>query len=164
MPTLGTDCHITLTHPLVNSGSPYGFLLDPHSHRRPPGVMISREVVSDDLLIPGGVRISVSFDVLMADLQVNPDGSAHTAGRMVDYARLLEYLDQADGLDLETTAGTLVNLGALGYAAVEKHGESCSLVRVSLTNAGYYFPPVSAEVLNLSVWDGTLNWTGAYWR
>ncbi len=164
MPTLGTDCHITLTHPLVNGGAPYGFLLDPHSRRRPAGVMISREVVSDDLLIPGGVRINASFDVLLADLLINPDGSTHTASRLQDYARLLEYLDQQEEIALETEAGTLVNLGALGYAAVEKHGEGCSLVRVSLTNAGYYFPPVNAELLNLSVWDGTLNWTGAYWR
>ena len=37
MPTIGTDCHLTLKHDDLNGGAAYGFLLDPAS-RYPEGL------------------------------------------------------------------------------------------------------------------------------
>ena len=41
MPTIGTDCHITLSHPDVNGGQPYGFILSPETRSRPEGIQVT---------------------------------------------------------------------------------------------------------------------------
>jgi len=58
MPTIGQDCHITLTHPAVNAGQPYGFLVneEPGESTRPGGIQITRQVNSD-----GNILVWVLF-------------------------------------------------------------------------------------------------------
>lgn len=158
MPELGTDCDLTLTHPLVNQGLPSGFLLDPDPAPDGKAIRIVREACSD------GTRVTVRFELLLADRQLNPDGSTTTSTRAERYALLLAYLQQQTDIQVDCALGSLVNLGALGYAASERHGVSRTVVRVSLSNAGIYYPPVPSELLNQSLWDGLMRWQQAYWR
>lgn len=164
MPELGGDCDLILTHALVNQGMPSGFMLEAQSTRLGKAVRISREVISDERLAPGGTRVTVRCDLLLADQQLNPDGSPRQTSRLADYALLLAYLAQREGITLQCSAGIIANLGALGFAAVERHGDAHSLVHIALNNAGYYFPPADPERFNQSVWDGLLSWDAAYWR
>ncbi len=161
MPTIGQDCHITLTHPALNGGLPYGFLVneEPGESTRPGGIQITREVSSD-----GSIMVWVLFDVILADNAINPDGAPHSKTRMQDYNMLMSYLAQKSGLILTSAIGALVNLFAIGWTADERHMPYNSLIKCQLNNSGVYFPPVDAAKLNLSVWDGTLTWDTSYWR
>lgn len=159
MPTIGTDCHITLSHADVGGGAAYGFLVNVNHRLYPEGVRINREVVSS-----GVTRVWLYFDVLLADDLLNPDGSIHTQTRVQMYSRLLQYLAMPSGIEVATPVGTFANLGALGFTADERHLPLSSLVKVQLNNAGYYWPPVVPELLAQSVWDGVLTWDTSYWR
>ena len=159
MPTPGADCHITLAHPLVNAGDPYGFILDQERPTRPGGIAIKRQIASD-----GSQRVWVYFDILLADDLLNPNGSRHTKSRGEMYARWLEYMAQPGGLALGSALGVLLNLGALGWTAEERHIPDRSLLLCQLNNAGVYWPPVDPILLANSVWDGTLTWASSYWR
>ncbi len=159
MPTLGRDCHIVLSHPAVNSGQPFGLVLDSGSQLHPEGILVTRQFVSGQ-----GVTIWVYFDALLADRLLLPDGSPATATRAEQYAVLMDYLQETSGIALESVVGTFVNLGAVGFTAHEYHNPGHSLVKACLTNAGVYYPPVDPAVLGLSVWDGTLTWETSYWR
>ncbi len=159
MPTLGADCHIKLSHPDIDGGAEYGFIVDTQGKTRPGGISIQKEVFSD-----GTTRVWVYFDVLLADRLVNPDGSWHSASRAEMYVRLLQYLGKTSGLVLESPVGSLVNLGAIGFTAEEHHLPESSLMHCQVNNAGVYWPPVTPQQLTLSVWDGTLTWQTSYWR
>jgi len=156
---LGVNCHIILSHVEVDEGAEFGFLVDPERELYPEGVRINRQVVSD-----GSTTVWVHADVLLADGLVNPDGSSHADDRGAMYSKLLQFLDKRSGLTLETPAGALTNLGALAYCADERHTPDFSLVRVVLNNAGVYWPPVDADLLGQSQWDGALTWATSYWR
>jgi len=156
---LGGNCHIILSHAEIDDGAEFGFLVDPQQALYPEGVRINRQVVSD-----GSTTVWVHADVLLADGLVDPDGSPHVDGRAAMYAKLLQFLDKRSGLTLETPAGALTNLGALAYCADERHTPDFSLVRVVLNNAGVYWPPVDADLLGQSQWDGALTWATSYWR
>ncbi len=130
MPNIGIDCHLTLTHADINSGDAYGFVLDPASHW-PEGIVIKREVYTGDAQ---SMKIWVYFDVILADNLVNPDGSVHEQTRSEMYARLVEYLGEQEGLILGFALGAITDLGAIEYAAAEKHYAGYSSVRVQLTN------------------------------
>lgn len=158
-PVIGQDCHIKLSHAGIDAGAPYGFLVDERHKVYPEGVRINRETVSGGL-----VTVWVHADVVLADDLLNPDGTRHSATRAEMYAKLLEFLDQDSGIEMETPVGTLVNLGALGFTADERHLPRHSIVKLQLNNAGTYYPPVDADLLALSVWDGTLTWADSYWR
>jgi hypothetical protein len=159
MASLGQDCHIKLRHTDVNGGEAAGFLVDTRHKLIPEGVRINRQVISD-----GTTAVWVYFDVVLADDLLNPDGSLHAETRSQMYSRLLQYLAQQAGIELETLVGTLTNLGALGFTADERHTPGRSIIKVQLNNAGYYWPPVNPELLALSVWSGTLTWGSGYWR
>lgn len=161
MPTIGQDCHITLTHPALNGGQPYGFLVneEPGESSRPGGIQITREVSSD-----GSILVWVLFDVILADNAINPNGSPHNVARLTDYNMLMSYLAQKSDLILTSVIGAIVNLFAVGWTADERHLPYNSLIKCQLNNYGVYFPPVDAATLNLSVWDGTLTWNSSYWR
>jgi hypothetical protein len=159
-PVIGQDCHITLTHAVVNGGAAYGFLvLEERKGTRPGGVQITHEVDSG-----GTTRLWLLFDVLLSDNSINPNGSAHTFSRAQDYAMLLQYLGQQSGLILDTPVGAFLNLGAVGWTADERHLPHSSIIKCQVNNIGVYWPPVSAAALELSVWDGTLTWATSYWR
>ena len=44
LPIIGTDCDITLTHPDVHDGDPFGFILTPDPNHGRSGVSVQREV------------------------------------------------------------------------------------------------------------------------
>ena len=114
-PTIGTDCHITLTHPDVNGGEPYGFILSSMSPSRPEGIQVTRQVFSEVVsFYDTGMRVWIHFDILLADHMLNPDGSEHTQSRADMYSMLLNFLDQKDSISLTSAIGTFVNLGAPG--------------------------------------------------
>ena len=151
---------ITLTHPAVNAGQPYGFLVDEEERgTRPGGIQITRQVLSDSSTL-----VCVLFDIILADHANNPDGSAHTKTRMQDYSMLLQFLAQRSGIQLQSPIGTLLNLFAIGFTADERHMPASSLIKCQLNNYGIYWPPVDPDQLSLSVWDGVLTWSTSYWR
>ena len=160
MPTIGTDCHLTLQHDDLNSGAAYGFLLDPGS-RFPEGLAVKREVYSED---DEPMKVWIYFDVLLADDMINPDGSQHSASRSTMYSMLVDFLGKQSGITLAFGLGAITSLGALEYAATEKHYGNHSVIRVQLTNVGEYFGVIDESELTNSVWDGTLTWATSYWR
>lgn len=159
MPVIGQDCHIILSHPSVNAGEPGGFVLDSASKLRPEGIMLTRQFISGQ-----GVTIWIYFDALLADSLLTPAGGLFPDTRSEQYALLSAYLQETEGITLQTAIGTFVNLGAVGFTSHEYHTPACSLVKACLTNAGVYFPPVDPAMLTLSIWDGSLTWETSYWR
>ena len=156
---IGTDCHIRLTHADINSGNPYGFILDPQNKTAGPPVTIQREVDSDE-----NTTIKIYFNVLMADDLINPDGSQHAASKSDMYDMLTAYLAKIDGLSLDTVVGTYSDIGASGHCSTEYHYGGRSVMACQLNNASTYWPPVLSADLYNSVWDGTLTWATSYWR
>ncbi len=157
---IGSNCHITLAHPDVNNGEPFGFVLDPASHY-PEGLAIKREVYSG---LAQPMKVWVYFDILLADRLVNPDGSLHQTGRLEMYAMLTAFLGKSSGLRFGFGLGSIVELGALEYAATEKHYADVSAVRVQLTNLSGYAGVINETRYQLSLWDGSLIWESSYWR
>lgn len=154
-PTLGIDSSIILTHPAVNSGAAYGFLLKDDI----PGVSIQRETSSN-----GVVQIRIFFTVLLADNAKNPNGSKHTPSKAQDYARMIDYLTRPSGITLTCAIGVFSDVGAIGLCATEIHYPACSEIVVQLSNAGIYYPPADPAYYDASQWDGTLTWDTSYWR
>lgn len=110
-PVIGADCHVTLAHTDIDSGQPYGFVLAAAPRSRPEGVMIQREVFSEETAQYGAMRVWVYFNLLLADELLSPDGSAHVASRSQMYSKLMQFLDKQEGITLTCPAGTLLNLG-----------------------------------------------------
>ncbi len=164
---IGENCHLILSHPDVNGGADYGFLVNKDNSPRDSGMQVTREVVSesiDETNSTTGTQLWFNFDILLADHLINPDGSNHAYTRLQDYAMLLQFLAQPAGLTLTTPVGAFLDLGALGWSADERHQPAFSVVKCGLNNVGYYFPPADPAILALSLWDGTLTWETSYWR
>lgn len=151
---LGNNCHIKLSHPLVNGGAAVGFILEP------PGVKIERKVYTDGT----GERVWVSFDVLLADRLLNPDGSRHTDPKTTMYGWLMDYLTRTSGISLELSSGVITGLGAVGFTAEEEHAPDSIKVHCQVNNAGFYVPPIDPVILYGSLWDGGFPWGIAVWR
>jgi hypothetical protein len=162
---IGEDCHIILSHPTVDSGAEYGFLLVEDYGIKSGGVQITREVDSG-----GSTQLWLHFDVLLSDNSMNPDGTSHAKTRAQDYAKLCQFLEKQSGVAVTFTAGTLVNLGAVGWTADERHMPSHALVKCQFNNVGVYWPPIDPLLLSRSVWAvdeqlrGALSWDSSYWR
>lgn len=167
---IGQNCHITLTHPAVNGGVPYGFLVNIQGGTRPGGVQITHEVDTY-----GTTRLWIHFDVLLADNAINPDGSNRETTRFQDYSMLMQYLNQLEKIELESPVGTYLNLGALGWTADERHLPLSSIIKCQINNAGVYWPPIDPNILSQCVWSdddpsepipGTQAraWDSSYWR
>lgn len=166
-PTLGVDCHLVLTHASVDAGTPYGFLCPNDGTIKEEGVQVIRQVITDDMGYSdphSGTQLWVSFDILCADNLRTPDGRPHPKTRAQDYAKIMEFLLQTEGIILETPIGSFINLGALGFSADERHRPHHSIIRCELNNVGSYFPPIDPALLAESIWDGPLTWSTAYWR
>lgn len=159
MPTVGQDCHVSLSHAAINGGAACGFLLEAESEKRAPSVVVQRETDSD-----GVMHVRVFFTVLLADGQLNPDGSPHTPTRSQEYAALLRYLEQSAGVALQDSFGVFSNLGALGYCASEAHYPLHGAVTCQFNNSGPYFAPADPAAFNASLWDGGQSWANSFWR
>jgi hypothetical protein len=156
--TIGANCHILLTHPDVNSGDPYGFLLQSLDNNYGPSFAIQRD--STD----GIQNVRIFFHVLLADGLINMDGTLHEQGRTEMYNMLTAYLARSEELTITTIIGTIANIGATGHTATETHYSELSIVAIQLNNVGLYFDPVDITQYQLSLWDGTLTWASSYWR
>ena len=158
-PTIGVDCHITLTHPAVNGGNPYGFILEYTDKNYGAVSQVQREVQSDGTSI-----IRYFMHIMLADGLIEPGGGRHSAGRMTMYGMLQQYLAQTSGVTLGTVVGTFPNLAAIGHAAVESHYQNLSIIACQFTNAGLYFTPADPVLFAASQWDGAQTWVNSYWR
>ena len=166
MPTIGTDCDITLTHPLVNDGNPYGFILTPDPTYGRSGVSIQREVDPDT----GSTSVFIFFSILLADELSNPDGSDHTQTRAQMYSMLLDYLEQTSEICVETVLGIWLGIGTIGHSATEQHLIKGSMISLKLANIGEYRPPAVPTTVFASIWqdsppeDDALTWDSSIWR
>ncbi len=163
---LGVNCHVILSHADIDGGAPYGFIAPKDGTIREGGAQFIRQVDSSTTSyseITSGTRLWVNFDVICADDLREPNGAQHAAGRLTDYAKLMEFLGKTSGIQCTTPVGTFANLGALGFSADERHLPKHSIIKCQLNNVGFYFPPADPERLALSMWDGTLTWETSYW-
>ncbi len=158
---IGATCHLVLQHPLVNSGDPVGFLLqpDPRMPNAGPVVQLQRETDSDGLSTS-----KVYFTAILADNLVNPDGTLHTLTRVQMYALIIEFLQQPSDLLLGYGGGWLTNLQAIGHVSTELHYGDYSLISCQFTNKAAYFTAADPVKFYASIWDGTLTWATSYWR
>lgn len=159
MPTVGTDCHIILTHPDVNGGDPYGFILQDDDKDFGPGVSLQREI--DSL---GNVSVRLFFNIIFTDSLTAPNGLPYPNTFADAYAKLTEYLSKMENLIVETPIGIYANVGATGHSATELHHAAVSIVSCQLNNAGTYFPAADPVRYLSSVWSGDLTWATSYWR
>ncbi|MDR3575341.1 MAG: hypothetical protein P4L50_15885 [Anaerolineaceae bacterium] len=157
-PVINQDCHITLTHPAVNAGLPYGFILEV-TDKYGADSTVQREVQSD-----GSCIIRYYFHVMLQDGMIEPGGARHIPTRLAMYAMLQQYLIQTSAVTLTTVVGTFTNLAAIGHAATEKHYQNLSIVACQFTNAGLYYSPADPTLFAGSQWDGAQLWSNSYWR
>lgn len=164
----GVDCHIALSHPLVDGGAPFGFLLD-DSKDAGPAVSIQREAIKQD---DGGYADNQKFffTVLLGDRLPNPDNTNHSENAAEMYTALLRFLGQHSGLALLTPSGTFSGLYASGHYATEIHYPDVTLVTVQMSNTGSAFAPVDVTLFIQSCWvdggtyTGSMAWSNTYWR
>lgn len=178
--TLGVDCHVLLSHPDIDTGDWYGFVCVLDNSIREGGVQINREMRSFDPDDPSpkyGTNVYIHFDVIMADNLRNPNGSARSQSRTADYAKLQEFLNKTDGINLITPIGEFLNYGAWGWLADERHTPKQSIVKCQVNNLGFYTPPIDPFYVEWSCWWDTsgdpgdpflpevlLTWNTSYWR
>ena len=133
MPTIGTDCDITLTQATVNGGAPVGFLL-----RRPPraeqlGGMLAitrRTAANGDGTFSDLVTFTMT--ILAATGMRNPNRTIHAASRAGAYASFLAFLAARTGITLTCAAGTFTNLQATQTPATEIHWTTVSMLTLTL--------------------------------
>ena len=162
MPTPGTDCHFTLTHSAVNSGNPYGFILETDPNDYGPSVIIQRENNAD-----GTTNVRVFFTVLLADDLTNPNGSQHTETKADMYSKLAAYLSKGSDVTLTLPSGVVANIGATGHSATEAHYGDLTLLTCQFLNIGEFDSPINAADFTASLWRAaadTLTWATSYWR
>jgi hypothetical protein len=167
MATINVDCNIALIHPDVNSGQPYGFLLD-DSKDEGPAVSIQREMRRDEDSKPVDTA-KYFFTVLIGDGLRNPDGTPHAGSAQEMYTALLDYLSRRDALAIETGRGTFTGLYPAGHFATETHFPHIVLVSVQLCSEAASFHPADLEKYIQSLWvddtyAGQMDWSNSYWR
>ncbi len=164
----GVDCHIALSHPLVDGGAPFGFLLD-DSKDAGPAVSIQREAVKQD---DGSYTDNQKyfFTVLLGDRLPNPDNTIHNENAAAMYAALLRFLGMHSGLALLTPTASFSGLFSSGHYATEIHYPDVTLVTVQMGNTGSAFEPVDVTRFVQSLWvesgiyTGQMTWSNTYWR
>lgn len=166
IPKIGSDCDITLCHPDVNSGDPYGFILTPDPTHGRSGVSIQREVDPDSDL----TAIFLFFSVMIADDLSNPDGTEHADSRATMYSMLLDYLAQSSQIVVTTVLGSWLGIGTIGHSATELHLINGSILSVKFANVTEYRPPADSDLVFGSLWqdippgDSALTWETSIWR
>jgi len=171
MPTVGTDCHITLQHPDVNGGVAYGFFLDDQRERV---VSVQRATDSNR-----NITSKCFFNVLLADSVRQPNGAISSLTKSAMYNMLILFLQETSGITLDCAAGVFGGLGALGHSATEVHGDDGkSVVACQLNNDDTFFPAADSSRYNASRWvdrdtyAGSMRWgrrsntdaDNSYWR
>ena len=159
-PIIGTDCDITLTHPDINAGEPYGFLIAYDPTVRGNNVSVRRE------LFHGVISIRIFFTIILADDLKNHDGSPHSQDRQAMYEKLLEYLDKTENLSIDTLVGVFAGLGATGHTCTELHQPGVTHIALQFNNVSLYHPPIDSDTFFASVWDGDgIKWQdNSIWR
>jgi hypothetical protein len=161
IPIIGTDCDITLTHPSINSGAPYGFIIAKDATVRGGSVAVQRSIDANTLI----VSIRIFLTVLLANDLKNPDGSEHAETRTQMYDMLLAYLATNDGLSITTVVGCFTGIAPIGFSATELHQAQMSHIACQFDNISTYHPPITDPNFILSKWDAlTLTWATSYWR
>jgi hypothetical protein len=164
----GVNCHIALSHPEIDDGSPFGFLLD-DSKEAGPAVSVQREAVRQD----DGTYVDHQkffFTVILADRLPNPDNSIHQENAAAMYAALLRYLGEHSSLALLMPNSSFSGLYAAGHYATEIHYPDITLVTVQMSSTGSAFSPVDVTRFIQSAWvdgetySGDMTWANTYWR
>jgi len=158
-PILNTNCHLILQHPDVNGGDNCGFILVEPPSQPGPAVTIEQERTTD-----GEDYLLVSFEVLLAEDALTPQGSRCPWTREEMAENLFAILSQADSITLSCAAGVFADLSAIGKFAAARHFHGSSLVACQLSRGVTYFLPVPLEDYQASVWDGVKTWASAVWR
>lgn len=158
-PILNTNCHLILHHADVNGGENCGFILVEHPRQPGPAVTIQQERTTD-----GESYLFASFEVLLAEDALAPDGRTCPWTRSEMTQNLWAFLQQADSITLSCAAGVFSGLSAIGKIAEAKHFVDSSVVACQLSCGMNYFLPVSVEAFQASVWDGVRTWVEAVWR
>lgn len=159
-PILGTNCDVTFTHPDVNGGDPYGFILAYDPTVRGNSLSVQRSVDADT----GEISIRIFLTVILADDLKNPDGSDHSETRADMYDKLIAYLATSDGLSINTVMGTFTGVAPTGFSATELHQPLVSHCACQFNNISTYHPPITSDAFFESEWDGELSWATSYWR
>lgn len=158
MPTIGTDCHITLQHDSVNGGDPAGFIL-----WRPDALGGEVEVTRTGFILPTGdmdTAVKYVLPIVTADNLLNPNGAKRGAVRSAEYALYLAYVAAGSGITLAIPGHTFAGLYAVG-ASKEKHYASRDELTLVLTNGRVArdLPPGSHQAVRD---DGDITLTSAW--
>jgi len=157
---IGSNCDITIIHPSVNAGAPFGFVLAQDVSVRGNSLSVERNVDADT----GEVSIRIFCTILLADDLKNPDGSKHTDSRSVMYSKLLEYLSYINGFSIGTVIGTFTGVAPTGFSATELHQPLVSHIACQFNNISLYHAPITSTDFLNSLWNGALTWATSYWR
>ncbi len=169
MPTIGVDCDIMFSHPDVDGGAPYGFLVETKSEKYGPVVQVHWEKYAD---ADGGLNDvrHLWVTVMMADDQVNPDGSLHQASTAEDYSKLIDLLTKPDQITLITRLGAITGLKSSGHVMEQRIYPGVILVICQLSTQANVFQPVNYDYYLDSFWVnedtyiGKMTWDNSYWR
>jgi len=165
MHDIGVDCDFVLVHPLVNGGSPYGFVLAPDPAKSGSTISVQRSLDDSD-----EVQIYLFATVLLADDLKNPDGSEHAASRQTMYDMLLDYLEQIEDISVGTFMGNYLGLGQSGHTSTELHLVEASYISLKFANLTTYHPPIDSDLFFGSIWQpetpagDAFTWDSSVWR
>ncbi len=175
--TIGVDCDLTLSHPLVDGGAEFGFLLYnlapgqvlPKSAYGPP-IKIHYEAYNDALGIPHDVR-HLWFVIVIANGLLNPDGSPHADSAAVMRAKILELCQYHDSnLTLNTPSGLVTGLNTLDNILIDTIYPGMETIEVHLTSSTFVFAspdPIAwfnSFWVDLATYTGPRTWNNSYWR
>ena len=145
---LGKDCDVILSHVTVNGGVGTGFLLFNEKQRR-AAVVIERQA----FLLDSGwqERVKYRCKLVLADNQVNPDGSQRSETRAGQYAALLALLEARTELVLQTYTGTFTGLDASLPFAEESHYAEELVIALALNNGNFNYT-ISTPFASYGIW------------
>lgn len=163
MPTLGTDCDVILTHPAVNGGQPYGFLLKP-TDRRGLLTTVQREAYQTSV---GSFneRLKLTLRLWIADNLNNPDGGLRAQTAEQDYAAYLAFVAVHTNITATLRNRTFTQLRSTLIHSYEFIGSQSDEIMFVLNNGGYQefsVGGINFEAFNESLWlpdGGTSQWT-----
>jgi len=162
MPTIGVDCHLTLTHANVNGGNPYGFILSGDAEGLGPATAIQREAFDDGDGAYTDKR-KYFFTVLLSDSLSNPDGTDHAGTKSAEYALLLSFFSQRTDITLTTPAGVFAGLKATAHHATETHFGAVMQIACQLNDLDAVYEPADTVLYLSSAWLLDTDTSGSEW-